>query len=90
VERAKELLRQENTSSTDPASFTDELVASTFKANRGVNELTFAGGLRGEPLMLIDGETIPVPCIADAEIVWKERFFRKAIVIRPITLSSHI
>jgi 2,5-furandicarboxylate decarboxylase 1 len=46
-----------------------ELVASTFKANLGVNELTFAGGLRGEPLMLTDGETIPVPCIADAEIV---------------------
>jgi UbiD family decarboxylase len=46
-----------------------ELVASTFKANLGVNELTFAGGLRGAPLSLADGETIPVPCIADAEIV---------------------
>ena len=46
-----------------------ECVASTFKANLGVNELTFAGGLRGEPLQLADGETIPVPCIADAEIV---------------------
>ena len=46
-----------------------ELVASTFKANLGVNELTFDGGLRGEPLRLADGETIPVPCIADAEIV---------------------
>ena len=46
-----------------------ELVASTFKANLGVNELTFAGGLRGEPLGLAPGETIPVPCIADAEIV---------------------
>ena len=46
-----------------------ELVASTFKANLGVNELTFAGGLRGEPLLLAEGETIPVPCIADAEIV---------------------
>src|SRR6266536_2672008 len=46
-----------------------ELVASTFKANLGVNELTFAGGLRGQPLVLADGETIPVPCIADAEIV---------------------
>jgi 2,5-furandicarboxylate decarboxylase 1 len=46
-----------------------ELVASTFKANLGVNELTFAGGLRGQPLALADGETIPVPCIADAEIV---------------------
>jgi 2,5-furandicarboxylate decarboxylase 1 len=46
-----------------------ELVASTFKANLGVNELTFDGGLRGEPLRLAEGETIPVPCIADAEIV---------------------
>ncbi|MBI2181259.1 MAG: UbiD family decarboxylase [Deltaproteobacteria bacterium] len=46
-----------------------EMVASTFKANLGVNELTFAGGLRGQPLQLADGETIPVPCIADAEIV---------------------
>src|SRR5215208_3842925 len=27
-----------------------ELVASTFKANLGVNELTFAGGLRNEPV----------------------------------------
>jgi len=46
-----------------------ELVASTFKANLGVNELTFAGGLRNEPLRLAEGETVPVPCIADAEIV---------------------
>jgi 2,5-furandicarboxylate decarboxylase 1 len=46
-----------------------ECVASTFKANLGVNELTFAGGLRNEPLRLADGETVPVPCIADAEIV---------------------
>lgn len=46
-----------------------ELVASTFKANLGVNELTFSGGLRNEPLRLADGETVPVPCLADAEIV---------------------
>jgi UbiD family decarboxylase len=46
-----------------------ELVASTFKANLGVNELTFAGGLRNEALRLADGETVPVPSIADAEIV---------------------
>ncbi len=46
-----------------------ELVASTFKANLGVNELTFAGGLRGAPVPLSEGETVPVPCIADAEIV---------------------
>src|SRR6476646_867204 len=36
-----------------------ELVASTFKANLGVNELTFAGGLRNEPLRLADGEILP-------------------------------
>jgi 2,5-furandicarboxylate decarboxylase 1 len=46
-----------------------EIIASTFKANIGVNELTFAGGLRGQALQLADGETVPVPCIADAEIV---------------------
>src|SRR5918996_434146 len=46
-----------------------ELLASTFKANLGVNELTFAGGLRSSPVALAEGETIPVPCIADAEIV---------------------
>src|SRR5262245_31291883 len=46
-----------------------ELVSSTFKANLGVNELSFGGGLRGEALPLADGETVPVPCIADAEIV---------------------
>jgi len=46
-----------------------EMLASTFKANLGVNELTFAGGLRNAPLRLADGVTVPVPCIADAEIV---------------------
>src|SRR5438132_5755372 len=46
-----------------------ELVASTFKANLGVNELTFAGGLRSRPIALAEGETVPVPCVADAEIV---------------------
>ncbi len=46
-----------------------EMVASTFKASLGTNELGYAGGLRGEPLALAQGETIPVPCIADAEIV---------------------
>ena len=53
----------------DRAPHPYELVASTFKANLGVNELTFAGGLRNEPLRLADGETVPIPCIADAEIV---------------------
>jgi 2,5-furandicarboxylate decarboxylase 1 len=46
-----------------------EMVASTFKAALGQNELAYAGGLRGKPLTLAPGETIPVPCIADAEIV---------------------
>ncbi len=46
-----------------------EMLASTFKAPLGTNELAYAGGLRGEPLELAPGETIPVPCIADAEIV---------------------
>jgi 2,5-furandicarboxylate decarboxylase 1 len=54
-----------------------ELVASTFKANLGVNELTFSGGLRNEPLRLADGETVPVPCIADAEIVLKAGYIPK-------------
>src|SRR5712692_4347640 len=46
-----------------------EMIASTFKASLGTNELGYAGGLRGQPLKLAAGETIPVPCIADAEIV---------------------
>jgi len=46
-----------------------EMIASTFKAALGQNELGFAGGLRGEALKLAPGETVPVPCIADAEIV---------------------
>jgi 2,5-furandicarboxylate decarboxylase 1 len=46
-----------------------EMVAATFKASLGTNELTYAGGLREEPLELTSGVTIPVPCIADAEIV---------------------
>lgn len=46
-----------------------EMVASTFKAALGTNELGYAGGLRGAPVGLAAGETIPVPCIADAEIV---------------------
>ncbi len=46
-----------------------EMVAATFKASLGTDELTYAGGLRGEPLELTSGVTIPVPCIAEAEIV---------------------
>lgn len=46
-----------------------EMLASTFKASLGTNELGYAGGLRGEAVALAPGETVPVPCIADAEIV---------------------
>ncbi len=46
-----------------------EMLVSTFKASLGSNELGYAGGLRGQALALAPGETIPVPCIADAEIV---------------------
>ena len=46
-----------------------EMIASTFKAALGQNELGFAGGLRGRALGLAPGETVPVPSIADAEIV---------------------
>jgi 2,5-furandicarboxylate decarboxylase 1 len=46
-----------------------EMVAATFKAALGTNELAYAGGLRGEPLDLAPGETIPVPCVANAEFV---------------------
>jgi 2,5-furandicarboxylate decarboxylase 1 len=46
-----------------------EMIASTFKAALGTNELGYAGGLRGAALKLAPGETVPVPCIADAEIV---------------------
>jgi UbiD family decarboxylase len=46
-----------------------EMVAATFKAALGTNELAYAGGLRAEPLALAPGETIPVPCVANAEFV---------------------
>ena len=46
-----------------------EMIASTFKAALGENELGYAGGLRGEAVKLAGGETIPVPNIAEAEIV---------------------
>ena len=46
-----------------------QMIAATFKAPLGVNELTYAGGLSGAPLRLASGVTVPVPCIADAEIV---------------------
>jgi 2,5-furandicarboxylate decarboxylase 1 len=46
-----------------------ELITSTFKAAPGVDELAMSGGMRGEALELTPCQTIPTPCIADAEIV---------------------
>ena len=46
-----------------------ELIASTFKAAAGVDEMALAGGMRGEPVQLAACSTIDIPFIADAEIV---------------------
>ena len=46
-----------------------DLIAGTFKAAPGVNELAISGGMRGKAVALTPCETIPVSCIADAEIV---------------------
>ncbi|MEE2760126.1 MAG: UbiD family decarboxylase, partial [Pseudomonadota bacterium] len=46
-----------------------ELIASTFKAAAGVDEMALAGGMRGEPVQLASCSTINIPFIADAEIV---------------------
>ncbi len=46
-----------------------EVVAATYKAAVGVDELAIAGGMRGEALRLTPCRTIDMPCIADAEIV---------------------
>jgi 2,5-furandicarboxylate decarboxylase 1 len=46
-----------------------EMLAATFKAPSGVDELGIAGGLREEPLQLVPGECIPVEGIANAEII---------------------
>ncbi len=46
-----------------------ELMAATFRAPRGVDEIGIAGGLRGAPVPLAMCETIDVPHVADAEIV---------------------
>ena len=46
-----------------------ELMGALFKASLGTNELGFAGGLGGNPVQLTPGVTVPVPCIAGAEIV---------------------
>lgn len=46
-----------------------ELMGALFKASLGINELGFAGGLGESPVELTPGVTVPVPCIAGAEIV---------------------
>jgi 2,5-furandicarboxylate decarboxylase 1 len=46
-----------------------EMLAATYKAAAGIDELAIAGGLRGEPLALVPGETIPVAGLANAEIL---------------------
>ena len=46
-----------------------EVIASTYRAPFGTNELTIAGGMRGEPIRLAPCRTIDLPCLADAEIV---------------------
>jgi 2,5-furandicarboxylate decarboxylase 1 len=50
---------------THPAS----LIAGTFKAAPGVDEIAIAGGMQGRPMQLTPCKTIDAPCIADAEIV---------------------
>ena len=44
-------------------------IAATYRAPLGLNELSIAGGMAGEAVRLMTGETSDVPCIADAEIV---------------------
>jgi len=46
-----------------------ELIASTFKAAPGVNEMALAGGIRGQAVKLAQCGTIDLPFVADAEIV---------------------
>ncbi len=46
-----------------------ELIASTFKAASGVDEMAIAGGMRGEAVRLAPCGTIDLPFIADSEIV---------------------
>jgi 2,5-furandicarboxylate decarboxylase 1 len=46
-----------------------DLIASTFKAAPGVDEMAISGGMRGRAVELTPCRTIPTPCIADAEIV---------------------
>ena len=44
-------------------------MAATYRAPLGLNELSIAGGMTGEAVRLMSGQTSDVPFIADAEIV---------------------
>ncbi len=44
-------------------------VGATYRAPLGQSELAIAGGIAGAPVQLTPGQTVDVPCIADAEIV---------------------
>ncbi len=46
-----------------------ELIASTFKAATGVDEMAIAGGMRGAGVELAPCKTVDMPFIADSEIV---------------------
>ncbi|MDX1483762.1 MAG: UbiD family decarboxylase [Alphaproteobacteria bacterium] len=46
-----------------------ELIASTFKAASGVDEMAIAGGMRGSAVELASCKSIDMPFIADSEIV---------------------
>jgi len=46
-----------------------ELIASTFKAAAGVDEMALAGGMRGEAVQLAPCSTVDIPFIAESEIV---------------------
>lgn len=46
-----------------------ELIASTFKAAAGVDEMALAGGMRGAPVQLAPCNTVDIPFIANSEIV---------------------
>jgi len=45
------------------------LIATVFKIPRGVDKLSVAGGLRGEPVSLVKAETVDIDIPAHAEIV---------------------
>ncbi|MDP6429084.1 MAG: UbiD family decarboxylase [Rhodospirillales bacterium] len=46
-----------------------ELIAATFKAAAGVDEMALAGGMRGAPVQLAPCQSVDIPFIADSEIV---------------------